>query len=104
MGYYIETVEPLNKAGQLLSEYAAIQEVAPINATIDRSGQTVLVCVVQNGAFDAAAICYDHDELEAFARPDGRRKRWLVLPRDLAIFLCPSVASRLVKLDPTQPK
>ena len=101
MGYYIETKQPLRKADQLLS-IVGVKEVPAIAASPDRSGQTVSVCVVQNGPFDAAAVCYNDSEYKCFLQPDGRPKRWLVFPREIVLAMCPSVASRLVPLDPTK--
>jgi hypothetical protein len=93
MGYYIETEYNLHKADQLLEAHAEIKEVKqPI---FDTTGQTVNVCVVQNGMFDACAVAYNEDEMNAFLPFDGRPKRWLVLPRKLVIELCPSVEGRL---------
>lgn len=34
------------------------------------------VCLVDNGPFTAAGICFDHSKLESFARFDGRLKTW----------------------------
>lgn len=39
-----------------------------------------LVCVVENGPFDAAGYAYSEREFEAMSYPDGRRKKWLVYP------------------------
>ena len=35
------------------------------------------VCLIDNGPFTAAAICYSPEELAEFARNDGRAKIWL---------------------------
>jgi hypothetical protein len=43
--------------------------------------QPDLVCVVENGVFDAAAYAFDEEEFLVFADPhDTRRKRWLIVP------------------------
>ena len=101
MGYYIETKLPLNKADQLLT-IAGVEEVSALAASPDRSGQTVSVCVVQNGEFDAAAVCFNDSEYKDFLQPDGRPKRWLIFPRNVVLTLCPSVEYMLVPLNPAQ--
>ena len=93
MGYYIETKENLNKAQQLLAEHPEIKEVT--QPVYDPTHKKIIVCVVQNGWFDAAAVCFSESELHAFAEPDGRPKRWLELPRELAIKLCPRATQML---------
>lgn len=41
------------------------------------------VCLVENAMFSAAAIGVDAHEIQRFAHPDGRRKQWFVVARDL---------------------
>lgn len=38
------------------------------------------VCLVDNGAFTAAAVGIDAAEVNEFMRSDGRRKRWFFVP------------------------
>lgn len=40
------------------------------------------VCLVYNGFFTAAAICFSQREYEVFAEPDGRLKRWFLVNED----------------------
>lgn len=43
--------------------------------------QPNLVCVVDNGVFEAAAFAYDRDEMNVFNSPrDMRHKVWLTYP------------------------
>lgn len=40
------------------------------------------VCLVDNGMFTAAAVCYSESELNAFSLPnDPRPKFWFMVPR-----------------------
>jgi hypothetical protein len=99
MGYYIETDKPLNKAQILLDSIPSAREVTRNKLDFDVTGRTVIVCVVNNGPFDAAAICYSLNELRAFNEPtDYRPKRWLVIPRDEVVKLNRSVADKLPKV------
>lgn len=45
-----------------------------------KQGDDVLVCLVDNGMFTAAGICYSDGERQAFAHPDGRYKIWFYVP------------------------
>ena len=81
MGYYInrmpsgEMLAPTRKADQLLRVSGAREIMSP-----QSSFTSDLVCVVENGLFDAAAFCYNEKEQTEFAEFDGRRKRWLIVP------------------------
>ena len=81
MGYYIETAGQLkNKAQYIVDKYDAIilDGVPPKSMVNDLT--TVLICVVDNGPFEAAGVCYDIGEYEVFTQPaDGRPKQWLLI-------------------------
>jgi hypothetical protein len=40
-----------------------------------------LVCVVDNGPFEAAGYAYSFAEFQAFRRFDGRPRKWLTHPQ-----------------------
>jgi len=78
MGYYInETSRGIQlpasgKARVLISDGAV--RVAP-------EFQPNLICVVDNGLFEAAGYCYSEEEFKVFNDPnDWRPKTWLVHP------------------------
>jgi hypothetical protein len=82
MGYYIERTSkgvPLSargKANQLISDGAT--ELFGFEIRF----QPNLVCVVENGPFDAAGWAFSKDEFNVFNDPnDPRRKRWLIHPK-----------------------
>ena len=84
MGFYIETDDVKNKARYLVDNYSAMvvsQETAHVAI-----GRTGVVCVVDNGFFEAAAFIYSHDEYEAFGH-DSRPKTWLIMDFTLAAKL-----------------
>lgn len=79
MGYYLNTFKTgtalpnTGKAEALLSE-EGVREVPGTQF------EPNLVCVVENGLFDAAGYCFSKEEFEEFQRPDGRPRRWLIVP------------------------
>jgi hypothetical protein len=73
MGYYIEVPKNLNKAQQIQELYGALEIPRPKNLSYLPADKAI-ICVVQNGMFDAAAYCYNDGELEAFKEYDGRTK------------------------------
>lgn len=93
MGYYIETPSRYDKAYQLQALHGATIHTGSFE---DVPAGRTLVCVVQNGLFDAAGIVYDEDEYQAFNYyPDPRPKTWLTLPTEKVLELNPSVAHML---------
>lgn len=82
MGYYLETPARNDKTGQLRELHGA-QDVDPDSLAWPPPEGKALVCVVQNGLFDAAAVCYDEAEYRVFNDPtDPRRTDWLLLDAD----------------------
>lgn len=84
MGYYIQTEFHTDKASQLVDTYGAIPLPGPLTPFEDIPEWAALVCVVQNGLFDAAALVYDERELADFSLPDGRPRTWLLMDRKVA--------------------
>lgn len=79
MGYYINHINgkelpAVGKASKLVSEGAT-------RIGTPTEFQENLVCVVENGWFDAAAYAYNEREFKEFINPnDDRRKTWLIVP------------------------
>lgn len=80
MGYYINsladtTLLPATGKAQFLIEKAGAKLIDPPSVFIED-----LVCVVENGFFDAAGYAFCEEEFEVFSTPDGRPKKWLIVP------------------------
>lgn len=89
MGYYIQVPENKGKAQQLVDLHdATILPMRP-EAFEDVPEGQALICVVDNGAFEAAALCYSREEFVAFTSPDTtsgyqRPRTWVLMAKDLA--------------------
>lgn len=82
MGFYIEVPENKGKAAQLAKLYGADIMDAPPETFDDVPENLALICVVDNGLFEAAALCYCADEFAAFNDPaDYRRRRWVLMDK-----------------------
>ena len=84
MGYYIETGTLHGKAaflvdnhgGEIVFDYKA-QECLNLGLGV--------VCVVNNGSFEAAGFMYSQKEFDYFNDPaDSRIKTWVVMDREIA--------------------
>lgn len=87
MGYYVETPMNWGKAryiaetwgGEIVSE-----EVAAVSVKVSTLG---VICVVDNGPFEAAGFAYDEGQFERMrdrSRGDNRPRQWVVLERVVA--------------------
>lgn len=85
MGYYIQVPENKGKAQQLVMLHdATILKQCPATFEDVPEGKA-LICVVDNGPFEAAALCYSARELEEFdALNDIRPRTWLLMDQALA--------------------
>lgn len=84
MGYYIQTEQPKNKAAAIRQELGAL-DITPDEAEFFLKEQMggAIICVVDNGPFEAAAYCYNIDEFRAFNSPDDPRpKTWLLVENE----------------------
>lgn len=89
MGYYIQGPSK-GKAQTIIAEHDAveitIEEAVEIMDDPDRDQG--VICVVDNGPFEAAGYAFDKKEFEVFAQEDGRPKTWLAMSRGKAEELC----------------
>jgi hypothetical protein len=115
MSYYIDNT-PFGRApvvGKATWILATIPGAALLPTAQPTTWQPNLVCVVENGPFDAAGFAFDPNEMAAFlysnpSHPDRRRKRWLVVPDAFKLAthgwqggpkFCPSCDGRLEVTD-----
>lgn len=90
MGYYINPVSE-HKETWLMANGKRIDAHQVQDVFTDP--ESLPVCLVDNGLFTAAGICYDPQEAEVFLRPDGRPKLWYCCKKaDLAQFVPPALA------------
>lgn len=87
MGKYINKLPD----GTILPAHGKADKLLTIPGALETNGapsewKDNIVCVVNNGPFEAAGYAFDEQELKVFARPDGRPKRWLLIPnaKDIA--------------------
>ena len=88
MGYYINPID-MSKEVWL----SAYPEVDPY-ATGFVDGDELLVCLVDNGPFTAAAVAINKTEYDAFLRQDGRTKVWYKVPKQdlITVGAIPEIA------------
>ncbi len=85
MGYYIETDNYIGKADYFVRQESGIELMRRPNSISDVPADRGLVCIVDNGPFEAAAFVYNDNELKAFSTPTDRRfKRWVHIPLERA--------------------
>lgn len=86
MGFYIQTPVNNGKADWLLANVINAREIDVIEARgIAKRLDEAVICVVDNGPFEAAGFAYNERELDAFADIlDPRPKRWVAIPRETA--------------------
>lgn len=82
MGKYINSINGIpapdrGKARFILENDSTAKAIDPPTEFVDG-----LVCVVDNGPFEAAGYAYSENEMRAFLRgTGGRPKQWLLVPK-----------------------
>jgi hypothetical protein len=90
VGYYINQtqagpLDPHGKADRLINDEGAAELVGAPGQLSHVQKDQAIVCVVDNGLFEAAGLAYSQEELEAFASSgDLRPKRWLKIDKKRA--------------------
>jgi len=82
MGFYIQGPK-VGKGVFIKNEYGG--EFVPQPESFDEIPEDkALICVVNNGLFEAAGYCFSAEEFEAFVYPDERIRHWLLMDKDKA--------------------
>lgn len=81
MGRYIQTDSFKNKAAIICEQFnGQVVSAETAGQLINDLDSVAIVCVVDNGPFEAAAYCYSVNEFNAFNRPEDRRpKKWIAI-------------------------
>lgn len=79
MGYYVQTGEHLHGKADIICQQFDGLEISQGDAEkAVLAGKGAVICVVDNGPFEAAAYCHSPAEFREFSRPeDDRPKRWV---------------------------
>lgn len=87
MGLYIN---PSDQSKERWLRHNASQLLTHRPQWSDIPEDKMVVCLVNNGPFTAAAVCYNERELEGFGSPtDQRQKDWLLVDKDKLKQVCP---------------
>ena len=86
MGYYIQVPKNKGKAqqivelhgGQIVSRPPTFEDITPDEA---------IICVVDNGHYEAAAFAFNQDKLYVLTHADGRPRTWVIMNRRKACEL-----------------
>lgn len=80
MGYYIETAMPKGKTEIICKELDGIEISQDEAEFFIKEDMGAIVCVVDNGPFEAAAYCYNLNEFRVFTdKSDDRPRRWVLI-------------------------
>lgn len=80
MGLYIEVPHSKSKAAQILTLSPEAKMVSDPPEWEDIPEGMMVVCVVDNGPFEAAHVSYTKREYSRVLHPDSRPRTWLLVP------------------------
>jgi hypothetical protein len=84
MGYYIQGPAH-GKADMIVQEHGGRILASTPRSLSEVEDEEAIICVVDNGPFEAAGYAYSDDELRAFQEPsDFRPKTWVVMDKEKA--------------------
>jgi hypothetical protein len=82
MGFYIQCLSDKCKAQYLVSEYSA-KIIPKPKKFLDIDADKAIICVIDNGEWEAAGFCYCEMEFKRFSNDDGRKKVWLIMDKNI---------------------
>jgi len=93
MGFYLERRDGAAqcKAQGLIDDFGAelINKTEAGDLIKSNSKDFAVICVIDNGNFEAAAYVFNQAEYEVFTDPDDTRlKKWLKMERSLCRKIC----------------
>ena len=84
MGRYVNPIDGTSKEDWLKANGEAFNDLEAIKSFKHSASTKLPVCLVDNGAFTAAAIAYDAREIAEFTRDsDHRPKQWYMVNKEL---------------------
>ncbi len=86
MGYYIEVPEDKGKAQQIVELYGGRIVPSPPSFE-DITPDEAIICVVDNGHYEAAGFAFNQRELHAFSFYERRPRTWVIMNRQKACEL-----------------
>lgn len=85
MGYYIQTKGSKGKAGDIAAAHSGLVLDRAPDSYDSVPADMAIICVVDNGPFEAAGFCSNKAEFEQFAgMADGRPRTWVLMDRQKA--------------------
>lgn len=89
MGIYVNPSDMLKELWMLKNGEEVLPHELPDKAPVG-DADSRLVCLVNNGGFNAAAVAFSQDEYMVFRDPSDRRfKVWFSVPREKLLEVVP---------------
>ena len=82
MGFYIEGPAK-DKASFITVEYGG-KVISEPDSFEDIPEELGIICIVDNGPFEAAGFAFNEREFSVFKHPDGRPRIWMTMERKTA--------------------
>jgi len=89
MGHYLNTsgkrpLGPKHKGNTLISDAGAVPLFDPPKKFRDIPDGKALICIIDNGPFEAALLVHDENELRVSTNVGNRPTAWLLMDKKLA--------------------